>query len=196
MAMTTPMIASPPTVLREIDGPEACSMCETPGLKTELVRNPFICGVGDDAAELVVDIPVHTCSRCQRSYTGKAAGIIEHEAVCRHLGLLTPSEIKDIRTSRDNMSQAAFAELTGLGEATIARWERGDVMQNRGNDRFLRMVQRDEGWRLLLQVVALGQGESAMAARRAAQTRTVRPEDVPGAARWSLRSRPSPRLGA
>lgn len=91
--------------------PEACSLCETPGLRTELVRN--------------------------------------HGAVCRHLGLLTPSEIKDIRTRRD-MSQAAFAELTGLGEATIARWERGDVTQNRGNDRFLRMVQREEGWRLLL----------------------------------------------
>ena len=169
-------------------------MCETPGLRTELVRNPFICGVGEDAAELAVDIPVHTCSRCQRSYAGKAAGIIEHEAVCRHLGLLTPSEIKHIRTSRDNMSRAAFAELTGLGEATIARWERGDVIQNRSNDRFLRMLQRDEGWRLLLQVVALGQGERAMAARRAARTRAVRREDVPGAARWSLRSRPSPRL--
>ena len=155
--MTTPMIAVPPTVLRQIDGPEACFLCETQGLKTELVRNPFICGVGDDAAELVVDIPVHTCSRCQRSYTGKEAGIIEHEAICRHLGLLAPSEIKDIRTSR-YMSRADFAELTGLGEATIARWERGDVMQNRGNDLFLRMLQRDEGWRLLLQVVALGRG--------------------------------------
>lgn len=158
MAMTTPMIASPPTVLREIDGPEACFLCEVPGLKTELVRNPFICGVGDDAAELVVDIPVHSCSHCERSYTGKEAGIIEHEAICRHLGLLTRSEIKDIRAGRD-MSLADFAELTGLAEATIARWERGDVVQSRGNDRFLRMLRRDEGWRLLLEVAALAQGQ-------------------------------------
>ena len=62
-----PGTASPPTVLRELEGPDTCDMCGTPGLKTELVRDPFIYGAGDDAVELVVEIPVRTCSSCGRT---------------------------------------------------------------------------------------------------------------------------------
>ena len=85
-----PRIASPPTVLRELDGPDTCGMCGTPGLKTELVRDPFIYGTGDDGVELVVDIPVRTCSSCG-PYTDDQAEDIRHNEVCRHLGVLTPT---------------------------------------------------------------------------------------------------------
>ena len=80
-----PRVASPATVLREVDGPDTCDMCGTPGLKTELVRDPFIYGVGDDGVELVVDIPVRTCSSCG-PYTDDQAEDIRHDEVCRHLG--------------------------------------------------------------------------------------------------------------
>ena len=90
---TMPKTASPPTVLRELDGPDTCDMCGTPGLKTELVRDPFIYGAGDDGVELVVEIPVRTCSSCGQ-YTDDQAEDIRHDAVCRHLGVLTPTEIR------------------------------------------------------------------------------------------------------
>ncbi len=38
------------------------------------------------------------------------------------------------------MSRAAFSRLTGFGEATLARWERGEVIQNTSNDSFLRLL--------------------------------------------------------
>lgn len=38
------------------------------------------------------------------------------------------------------MSRTAFAEITGFGEATLNRWERGAVIQNRANDRYLRLL--------------------------------------------------------
>ena len=38
------------------------------------------------------------------------------------------------------MSRAAFARLTGFGEATLGRWERGEVIQNTSNDSFLRIL--------------------------------------------------------
>ncbi len=147
-------VASPPTVLREIRGPEACEICGTQGLKTELVRDPFIYGVGDDAVELVIEIPVHTCAQCEMSFTGEEAEVIEHKAVCRHLGLLTPEEVRELR-ERHGLSRADFADLTGLGAATIARWERGDVLQNRANDRFLRLL-RDPAILHQLRLVARG----------------------------------------
>ena len=132
-------IASPPTVLGFHPGPESCDMCGAAGLKTELVRDPFIYGMGAGAVELTADVPVHTCSRCAVSYTGDEAEIARHEAVCHHLGVLTPAEIRSLR-ERYDMSRAAFARLTGLGEATLARWERGEVIQNIANDRYLRLL--------------------------------------------------------
>ena len=89
--------------------------------------------------ELIADVPVHSCEGCGESYTGKEAEIIRHEAVCRHLGVLTPTEIRGLR-KQHGMSRAAFARLTGFGEATLARWEHGEVIQNTSNDSFLRML--------------------------------------------------------
>ena len=51
------------------------------------------------------------------------------------------------------MSRAAFAEFTGLGEATIKRWETGTVAQNRANDRYLRLLDTALGWTLLKRLV-------------------------------------------
>ena len=34
-----------------------------------------------------------------------------------------------------------FARLTGFGEATLARWERREVIQNTSSDRYLRLLQ-------------------------------------------------------
>ncbi len=153
-----PTIASPPTPLHRIPGPDACRVCGTPGLTTELVRDPFICGVGEDAVELTADVPVHTCSACDLSYTGEEAAMRKHEAVCRHLGLLTPGEIRDIRKGYE-MSQAAFARTTGFGEATVARWERGEVMQNVSSDRYLRLLRYPTVF-LLLKSLAEGGGRA------------------------------------
>ncbi len=114
-------------------------MCGTPGLRTELVRDPFIYGVGDDVVELSVDIPVHTCDQCKVCFTGREAEVIHHEAVCRHLGVLTPEEIRGIR-KQYGLSRAAFARLTGFGKASLARWERGELIQNTSSDRYLKLL--------------------------------------------------------
>ena len=115
-------------------------MCGTPGLKTELVRDPFIYGAGSNAVELSADVPVHTCPRCSVSFTGEEAERVRHEAVCRHLGVLTPDKIRALR-ARHHMSRAAFARLTGFGEATLARWERREIVQNTSSDRYLRLLE-------------------------------------------------------
>ena len=38
------------------------------------------------------------------------------------------------------MSRADFSRLTGLGEATLNRWENGILIQNAANDRYLRLL--------------------------------------------------------
>ena len=79
------------------------------------------------------------CDACGETFTGPDAARIRHHAICSALGLLTPEEIKALRV-RLGKTQQEFAELTGIGEATISRRERGRLLQNRANDNFLRLI--------------------------------------------------------
>jgi HTH-type transcriptional regulator/antitoxin MqsA len=84
-------------------------------------------------------VPIEVCDGCGESYSGPEAAKVEHEAICRILGLPTPSEIVGLR-DRLGLSQAKFAHLTGIGEATISRWERGLMLPNRAMARYLHLL--------------------------------------------------------
>jgi transcriptional regulator with XRE-family HTH domain len=43
-----------------------------------------------------------------------------------------------------NLTQAEFAEVTKLGEATLSRWERGIVIQNQAYDNYLYLLGYEE----------------------------------------------------
>lgn len=73
---------------------------------------------------------------------------MQHEAVCKHLGVMTPGQIRQLRVNL-GLSRTQLARLTGLGEATIARWERGSLIQNEANDRFLKLLAHKENIRRL-----------------------------------------------
>lgn len=123
-------------------GPErgfTCPDCEGHSFTTVLHNDVFEYGSGDSQATLHARVPVHCCDSCDFEFLGREGRLIKHEAVCRHLGLLTPTEIRSIRESH-GMSRTEFAEVTGFGEATLNRWENGSVIQNRANDRFLRLL--------------------------------------------------------
>lgn len=162
--------ASPPTVLREIPGPDICEMCGAPGLRTELIRDPFIYGREPTAVELTADIPVHTCTRCDVSFLGEAAGAIQHEAVCKHQGVLNPDEIRELRAGY-GMSRAAFARLTGFGEATLARWERREVIQNTSSDRYLRLLKNPANVDELLSLTDTAKSCDAESSGKAGESR-------------------------
>jgi len=103
----------------------------------------FTHGVEAEAAELSVVVPVRTCSDCGTQFKDDEARQLRHEAVCRHRGLQTPSEIRDIRIHY-GMRRAAFASVTRLGEATLARWESGATMPNAAYDQYLRLLRFPE----------------------------------------------------
>ena len=102
-------------------------------------EHTFTYGAGPDAAELTVTLPIHVCPSCGFECIDGKGEALKHEAVCRHLGVLSPREISRIRETH-GMTRAAFARVTGLGEATLNRWEKGILIQNTANDRYLRLV--------------------------------------------------------
>jgi len=120
-----------------------CPECGHEEIRTVWESRPLAYGLGKDAVELSVRVPIRECLQCHFRYLDYEAEDLQHEAVCRHLGVLTPQEIIALR-EKYGLSRAEFARLTGLGEATIARWERGALIQNTGNDRYLRLLQHSE----------------------------------------------------
>ena len=56
----------------------------------------------------------------------------------REARLLTPDEIRDGR-EKLGLTQKQFANLLGVGEATVSRWETGAQVQQRAMDRFVRL---------------------------------------------------------
>ena len=99
----------------------------------------FVYGSGEAAAKLAVRLPVRRCEHCDFDYLDDEGERLKHEAVCGHLGVLTPREIRDIR-ERLGLSRSALAKLTGIGEASLSRWENGVKIQTPGYDRYLRLL--------------------------------------------------------
>ena len=114
-----------------------CAMCESSDVKTKQIEDSFEYGSGDSRVFLNAVIPVHNCVKCSFEFTGNKADDLRHEAVCRHLGLLTPEEVRSVR---NNMSKAEFSRQTGIGEASLSRWERGSLIQNVAMDKFLYLL--------------------------------------------------------
>jgi DNA-binding transcriptional regulator YiaG len=81
-------------------------------------------------------------------YTGEDAEELRHEAVCRHLGRLTPGEIKAIRESYC-LTQEKFAEDSGFGVASIKRWELGNQIQSESANNLLLLLRTPRNFLLV-----------------------------------------------
>jgi putative zinc finger/helix-turn-helix YgiT family protein len=116
-----------------------CPTCGDHNVRTTLETETFSYGDGPEAVELTVRIPVRTCDSCGFQFTDDIAEEARHEAVCRHLGMMSPKEIQRIRKAY-GMSRADFARLTRIGEASLARWESGQLIQSSAYDHFLYLL--------------------------------------------------------
>ena len=125
-----------------------CPLCGATGIETSITPYTFEYGSGDAAAKLNVDVPVRHCYACEIEYLDEEGERIKHEAICRHLGVLSPNEIRRIRKKYSH-TRMSFAEVTGLAEASLNRWENGLSIQTHANDRYLRLLDDPDNLRRL-----------------------------------------------
>ena len=88
-----------------------CFECDAPA-DTKWQKHTFTYGLGDSAVELPVNLPVRICSSCGFEFLDHESEILKHEAVCVHLGVLSPKEIRAIREAY-GLSRNEFAQVTG-----------------------------------------------------------------------------------
>jgi DNA-binding XRE family transcriptional regulator len=127
------------TNLSDKDGVFVCADCGSSNVETFEEDYTFAYGIGEGRVELTTRIPIRKCGNCGFSYRDCIADDICHEAVCRHLGVMTPAKIRALRELH-GLTQAQFSEVTKLGEATLSRWERGVVIQNQAYDNYLYLL--------------------------------------------------------
>ncbi len=141
------------TRLRVVQTAPSCPLCGEERTTTKLDLYAFDYGSGDTSVTLQVRVPVHRCGVCAFEYLDEAAERIKHDAVCEHLGVLSPDAIRRIR-ERHRMTRAAFARVTGFGEASLNRWENGLSIQSHANDRYLRLLAYPEVMSRLCEIAA------------------------------------------
>jgi DNA-binding transcriptional regulator YiaG len=115
-----------------------CPECNS-AVETRLLEDRFQYGSGAKAVELQALVPIHVCPNCGFEYTDFQAEDLRHAAVCRHLGVMTPAEVAGIRKPYD-LSRTEFARRSHIGEASLARWEAGELIQTQANDNYMYLL--------------------------------------------------------
>ena len=72
--------------------PLRCASCGASSVGTEMVVEEFAYGTGEDSVPLRATVPMRTCRECGFQFTDHHAEDARHDAVCRHLGVMTPRE--------------------------------------------------------------------------------------------------------
>ena len=131
------------TRIRVVQPTPSCPMCGGKDITSTWSIHAFEYGTGESSVGLQARVPVRQCGKCEFEYLDEEAERLKQIAICDHLGVLPPDEIRRIREDH-GITRAAFAEVSGLGEASLNRWENGLSIQNYANDRYLRLLARPE----------------------------------------------------
>jgi putative zinc finger/helix-turn-helix YgiT family protein len=119
--------------------PKRCGKC---GHKLmQLATVLYTTSIEHDGRAYRVEIPALTvpqCGNCQAISIDDEADQQISAAFRREARLLAPEEIRQGREML-GLTQKQFANLLGVGEATVLRWETGAQIQQRAMDRFLRV---------------------------------------------------------
>jgi putative zinc finger/helix-turn-helix YgiT family protein len=119
--------------------PKRCGKCGHKAM--HLATLAFATTIEHDGRAYRVEIPALTvpqCTNCQAISIDDEADQQISAAFRREAKLLAPEEIRQGREQL-GLTQKQFANLLGVGEATVSRWETGAQIQQRAMDRFLRV---------------------------------------------------------
>ena len=119
--------------------PKRCGKCGHK--RMEVATVPYATTIEHDGRSYRVEISALTvprCANCQHISIDDAADQQISAAFRGEARLLTT---EDIRQGREKLglTQKQLANLLGVGEATVPRWETGAQIQQRAMDRFLRL---------------------------------------------------------
>lgn len=120
-----------------------CFECGGSRLVEHERNQEFSYGPSDDAVTLTARVPVVSCLDCGYEYFDERGEAARHAAICHHLGVQSPEEIRVLRL-RIGASRGDFCELTGFGMASLQRWESGNSIPNVSNGALMFLLEFPE----------------------------------------------------
>jgi putative zinc finger/helix-turn-helix YgiT family protein len=126
----------------EIEMPKlTCLNCEADDITTSLEKQIFL--YGKAGTPLSADVPVRTCRTCGFQFTDFEAEDAREQAIRDYLDVPAPQQIQDIRKKYD-MARAEFSEISGIGEASLGRWESGALIPSVSQARYLFLLRYED----------------------------------------------------
>ena len=123
------------------DEPMKCVMC---GGSTTAVREVKKAKYRDEIVEVMTEL--FRCDSCKEGFLTpqqmRAHVRAVRNEVRKRYGLLPPEEIVAVR-EKLGLTQTGLEEALGTGPKMVVRWESGKVIQSRGHDNVLRLLDRD-----------------------------------------------------
>jgi putative zinc finger/helix-turn-helix YgiT family protein len=128
-----------PSPIKELPFPWTCGKCGEQAVERDSL--PYSTVVQYDGRSYAVDVPdlrVPCCKNCGDMVFDDSANDQVTDALRRLVGLLPPDRIRSNRESL-GLTQRDFANLLGMGESTVSRWETSSQIQQRSLDRLMRL---------------------------------------------------------
>lgn len=111
-----------------------CPNCGSVNVATNYEQQQFL--YGKEAVSLHATVAVRSCTNCHFEFTDWEAEEARDKAIREYLHAPTGDEVESVR-KKYHMSRAEFAAISGLGSASLARWETGALIPNAANARYL-----------------------------------------------------------
>jgi putative zinc finger/helix-turn-helix YgiT family protein len=128
-----------PNPIKELPFPWPCGKCGEEAVERETL--PYSTVIPYDGRSYSVEVPefrVPRCKNCGAMVFDDSANDQITDALRRQVGLLPPERIRANRESL-GLTQRDFANLLGVGESTVSRWETGSQIQQKCLDRLMRL---------------------------------------------------------
>jgi putative zinc finger/helix-turn-helix YgiT family protein len=119
-----------------------CPECGSDRVRTEWIDDLFPFTAEGQTTELSCTVPLRICGNCESHYLDDVAETIQDDTARRHLGLLTTGELREIRERYG--TQTEFGALSGIGVASLSRWESGASFQTKAFDNLMFLLRFPE----------------------------------------------------
>ena len=119
-----------------------CPFCDAHGLTAVQKTKTFGYGVGEMQVAVRAQLPYLRCPNCDAEIETEETGRLAEDAGRRALGMMVGKDLKNFRNDVLGLSIRDMSRITGVGTASLIRWEKGKLRPNRSMD-LLMMILRD-----------------------------------------------------
>lgn len=129
-----------------------CDACGSDNIRVFPGVERFSYGSGVDSALLEAVVNVRECADCGMQTVAEGGEEARLEAIAKHLKIISPARVRSLRENR-GISRGRLSRLTGVGEASLYRWEIGGDLPSPALGRFLLLLEDDAVYEKLVTVV-------------------------------------------